>query len=249
MSEPQPKPNHFDTDVAEHYDTPGEGMFAPEKVDPAVDLLAELAGEGRALEFAVGTGRIALPLAARGVPVHGIDLSPAMVERMRAKPGGGDIDVAIGDFTTTRVPGEFSLVYLVFNTIMNVTTQDEQVECFVNAAAHLERGGRFVVEVGIPELRRLPAGQKMVPFHVGEDNWAFDLYEPATQRSSSNYVRVADGRGSFRSVPFRYVWPSELDLMARIAGMRLVGRWQDWDRTPFGDESEKHVSVWEKTAD
>ncbi|MFY7065426.1 class I SAM-dependent DNA methyltransferase [Nocardiopsis changdeensis] len=244
-----PKPNHFDTDVAEHYDTPGEGMFAPDKVDPAVDLLAGLAGEGRALEFAVGTGRIALPLAARGVPVHGIDLSPAMVEQMRAKPGGGDIDVVIGDFATTRVPGEFSLVYLVFNTINNVTTQDEQVECFVNAAAHLGRGGRFVVEVGVPELRRLPKGQNMVPFHAGEEEWAFDLYEPATQLFSSNYVSVADGRGSLRSVPFRYVWPAELDLMARIAGMRLVERWQDWDRTPFGDESEKHVSVWEKVLD
>lgn len=244
-----PVQNHFDTDVAERYDTPGEGEFAPERVDPAVDRLAELAGGGRALEFAVGTGRIALPLAARGVPVHGIDLSPAMVERMRAKPGGTGIDTVIGDFTTTRVPGEFSLVYLVFNTVMNVTTQDGQVECFVNAAAHLERGGRFVVEVGVPELRRLPRGQKLVPFHVGEREWAFDLYEPATQRCSSNYVRVADGRGSLRSVPFRYVWPAELDLMARIAGMRLVHRWEDWHRTPFGDESEKHVSVWEKAVD
>jgi SAM-dependent methyltransferase len=184
------------------------------------------------------------------VPVYGIDLSPAMVERMRAKPGGEDIEVVIGDFTAARVPGEFSLVFLVFNTIMNVTTQDEQVECFVNAAAHLERGGRFVVEVGVPELRRLPKGQKLVPFHVGEDNWAFDLYEPATQRSSSNYVKVTgDGKGSYRSIPFRYVWPSELDLMARIAGMRLVDRWEDWNRTPFGDESEKHVSVWEKVVD
>nr|WP_306365901.1 class I SAM-dependent methyltransferase [Nocardiopsis sp. CC223A] len=224
-------------------------MFAPEKVGPAVDLLAGLAGEGRALEFAIGTGRIALPLAARGVQVHGIDLSPAMVERMRAKPGGADIDVAIGDFTTTRVPGEFSVAYLVYNTINNVTTQDEQVECFVNAAAHLERGGRFVVEVGVPELRRLPKGQSLVPFHVGEDDWAFDVYEPATQRFSSNYVRVVEGKGSARSIPFRYVWPSELDLMARIAGMRLVDRWQDWDRTPFGNESEKHVSVWEKVLD
>ncbi|MFL1382296.1 MULTISPECIES: class I SAM-dependent DNA methyltransferase [unclassified Nocardiopsis] len=224
-------------------------MFSAEKIDPAVDVLAELAGKGRALEFAIGTGRIALPLAERGVPVHGIDLSPAMVERMRAKPGGEDIEVAIGDFTAVRVPGEFSLVFLVFNTIMNVTTQDEQVECFVNAAAHLERGGRFVVEVGVPELRRLPKGQNMVPFHAGEGVLAYDLYETATQRSSSNYVKVAGGKGSFRSIPFRYVWPSELDLMARIAGMRLVDRWEDWDRTPFGDESENHVSVWEKVVD
>ncbi|MDE3720801.1 class I SAM-dependent methyltransferase [Nocardiopsis sp. N85] len=244
----QAKPNHFDEDVARDYDTP-DGMFAPEKVDPVVDLLAGLAGEGRALEFAIGTGRIALPLAARGVPVHGIDLSPAMVKRMRDKPGGDAIEVAIGDFTATRVPGTFAVVYLVYNTIMNVTTQDEQVDCFVNAAAHLEPGGRFVVEVEVPELRRLPKGQSMVPFHVGEGDWAFDLYEPATQRSSSNYVKVADGRGSFRSIPFRYVWPAELDLMARIAGMRLVDRWEDWDRSPFGDESEKHVSVWERAAD
>ncbi|WP_026401030.1 class I SAM-dependent DNA methyltransferase [Actinomadura rifamycini] len=240
--------DHFGESVAATYDETSAEMFAPDVVGPAVDLLAELAGGGRALELGIGTGRIALPLARRGVPVHGIDLSAAMVARLRAKPGGDAIGVTIGDFAATRVPGTFALAYLVFNTINNLTEQDAQVECFRNAAAHLEPGGCFVVEVGVPDLRRLPPGQTTVPFRVGATSWAYDRYDCATQAMSSNYVTVEDGRGEFRSIPFRYVWPSELDLMARIAGMELVGRWSTWTRAPFTHESEEHVSVWRKPA-
>ena len=243
---------YFGEDVAATYDDGFEGQFDPAVIDATADTLAELArgaansGHGRALEFAVGTGRVALPLARRGVAVHGIDLSRAMVARLRAKPGGEAIGVTIGDFATTRVEGTFSLVYLVFNTIMNVTTQDAQVACFRNAAAHLEPGGCFVVEVGVPDLRRLPPGQSAVPFQVSETGWAFDLYDTATQAMSSNYVTVESGRGRYRSIPFRYVWPAELDLMAQLAGMRLYDRWAGWAREPFTSESGQHVSVWAK---
>jgi len=238
----------FGEDVAATYDDGFEGQFDPAVIEVTADALAGLAGPGgRALEFAVGTGRVALPLAARGVEVHGIDMSRAMVARMRAKPGGDAIDVTIGDFASTRVDGPFSLVYLVFNTIMNVTTQDAQVACFRNAADHLAPGGCFVVEVGLPDLRRLPPGQSAVPFQAGTAGWAFDLYDTATQAMSSNYVTVtADGRGQHRSIPFRYVWPAELDLMAQLAGMRLRDRWEGWAREPFTSESGQHVSVWEK---
>jgi SAM-dependent methyltransferase len=237
---------YFGEDVAASYDDGFEGQFDPAVIGVTAGTLAELAGGGRALEFAVGTGRVALPLAARGVDVHGIDLSRAMVARLRAKPGGDAIGVTIGDFTSTRVDGTFSLVYLVFNTIMNVTTQDGQVACFRNAAAHLSPGGCFVVEVGVPDLRRLPPGQTDVPFDAGHASWAFDRYDTATQAMSSNYVNVKDGRGRFRSIPFRYVWPAELDLMAQLAGMRLYGRWAGWAREPFTSESGGHVSVWVK---
>jgi SAM-dependent methyltransferase len=242
---------YFGEDVAATYDDGFEGQFDPAVIEATADALAGLAGlagpAGRALELAIGTGRIALPLAARGVEVHGIDMSRAMVARMRAKPGGEAIGVTIGDFATTRVDGSFSLVYLVFNTIMNVTTQDAQVACFRNAAAHLAPGGCFVVEVGVPELRKLPPGQSAVPFGVSPTRWAFDLYDTATQAMSSNYVSIsADGRGRYRSIPFRYVWPAELDLMAQLAGMRLRDRWAGWAREPFTSESGQHVSVWEK---
>ncbi|WP_052849588.1 class I SAM-dependent methyltransferase [Streptomyces avicenniae] len=239
---------YFGERVAAAYDRSSAEMFAPGAVDPAVDLLAELAGGGRALEFGVGTGRLALPLAGRGVEVHGIDLSRAMVARLRAKPGGEAVGVTIGDFATTRVAGTFSVVYLVFNTIMNLTTQAAQVAAFRNAAAHLAPGGTFAVEVLVPELRRLPAGQTVVPFHVSPTRWAFDIYDVATQATSSNYVEVVDGRGEYRSIPFRYVWPSELDLMAQLAGLRPYGRWEGWTREPFTSESTRHVSVWEKPA-
>lgn len=239
---------YFPESIAATYDESAAEMFAPEVVDPAVDLLAELAGDGRALELGIGTGRIALPLAARGVPVHGIDLSRAMVARLRAKPGGDRIGVTIGDFATTEAPGTYTVAYLVFNTISNLTTQDAQVACFCNAAAHLEPGGCFVVEVGVPQLRRLPPGQSVRYFHTSPTRWAFDVYDTATQQMSSNYVEVVDGRGSFWSIPFRYTWPAELDLMARIAGLRLRDRWAGWRREPFTSESEKHVSVWEKPA-
>jgi SAM-dependent methyltransferase len=237
---------YFGESVAATYDRTEEGMFAPAAIDPAVDRLAGLAGDGRALEFAIGTGRIALPLAARGVPVYGIDMSRAMVARMQAKPGADAIGVTIGDIATTRVEGSFSVAYLVFNTIMNLTTQDAQVACFANAAAHLQPGGCFVVEVGVPDLRRLPPGQDTVPFQVTPTRWAYDWYDPATQAQSSNYITVENGQGSFWSVPFRYVWPAELDLMARLAGMRLRDRWAGWAGEPFTSESGQHVSVWEK---
>ncbi|MBW4718006.1 class I SAM-dependent DNA methyltransferase [Saccharothrix obliqua] len=223
-------------------------MFDTGVVGRAVDVLADLAGAGRALELGIGTGRIALPLVDRGVPVHGIDMSDAMVARMRAKPGGDRPGVTIGDFATTRVDGEFSLVYLVYNTIMNLTSQDAQVDCFRTAAAHLAPGGTFVVEVGVPELRSVPPGRNSLPFHVSDTKVAFDVYDFATQHMTSNYVEVVNGEGSYRTIPFRYVWPSELDLMARLAGLDLSDRWSDWDRSPFTADSTKHVSVWRKPA-
>ncbi len=239
---------YFGEQVAARYDESSGEMFQPGVVDVAVDVLVGLARGGRALELGIGTGRIALPLARRGVPVQGIDLSRAMVARMRAKPGGDAIGVTIGDFATTRVDGTFSVAYLVFNTIMNLTTQAAQVACFRNVAAHLAPGGCFVIEVAVPDLRLLPPGQNAVPFHVSPTRWAFDLYDVATQAMSSNYVEVVDGRGEYRSIPFRYVWPAELDLMAQLAGLRLRERWGGWRREPFTSESRQHVSIWEKPA-
>jgi SAM-dependent methyltransferase len=237
---------YFGERVAATYDDSSEGMFDPALVAVVADVLAGLAGGGRALELGIGTGRIALPLADRGVPVHGIDLSRAMVARLRAKPGGDAIGVSIGDFATTRVDGTFRVAYLVFNTINNLTTQAAQVDCFRNAAAHLEPGGCFVIEVGVPELRRLPPGQNVVPWHVSPTRWAFDIYDTATQAMSSNYITITGDRSEYRSIPFRYVWPAELDLMAQLAGMRLRDRWEGWSRQPFTSESRQHVSVWEK---
>jgi SAM-dependent methyltransferase len=237
---------YFGESIAAAYDQESADMFEPAAVDPAVDVLAGLAGDGRALELGIGTGRIALPLARRGVPVHGIDMSRAMVGRLRAKPGGEQIGVTFGDFATTRVAGTFSVAYLVFNTIMNLTTQEAQVACFRNVAAHLAPGGCFVIEAHIPELRRLPAGQNVVPFLVSPTRWAYDVYDTATQAMSSNYVEVSGGRGEYTSIPFRYVWPAELDLMAQLAGLRRRDRWGGWAREPFTSESRKHVSIWEK---
>ncbi len=239
---------YFGERVAARYDESSAEMFEPGVVNAVVEVLAELAADGRALELGVGTGRIAVPLARRGVAVHGIDMSRAMVARLRAKPGGGSIGVTIGDFAATRVDGTFSVAYLVFNTIMNLTTQAAQVACFRNVAAHLEPGGCFVIEVAIPDLRRLPAGQNVVPFHVSPTRWAFDVYDVATQAMSSNYVEVVGGRGEYTSIPFRYVWPAELDLMAQLAGLRLRERWGGWTREPFTSESRQHVSIWEKPA-
>ncbi|WP_200308374.1 class I SAM-dependent DNA methyltransferase [Streptomyces adelaidensis] len=251
--EPEDPDGYFGEEVAAQYDDPSSDMFAPEAVEPVVELIAGLAAEhgggSGALEFGIGTGRIALPLARRGVPVHGIDMSRAMVERLRAKPGGADIGVGIGDFATTRVDGDdFTVAYLVFNTINNLTTQDAQVDCFCNAAAHLVTGGCFVIEVGVPDLRRLPPGQNVVPFHVGPTRLGFDEYDVATQGMRSHHVWDVDGRKVHRSIPFRYVWPAELDLMARLAGMRLRDRWAGWNGEPFTSDSTSHVSVWEKTA-
>jgi SAM-dependent methyltransferase len=237
---------YFDERVAARYDEAAAEMFDPPVVDPVADFLVELAGSGRALELGIGTGRIALPLARRGVPVHGIELSKAMVARLRAKPGGDDIGVTIGDFATATVDGTFSVAYLVFNTIMNLTTQAAQVACFRNVAAHLEPGGCFVIEVGVPDLQRLPPGEIIRPFHVSETRWGLDEYDVATQGLTSHHFEIVDGRVERLSIPFRYAWPSELDLMAELAGMRLRERWSGWKREPFTSDSRKHVSVWEK---
>lgn len=238
--------NYFDERVAKAYEARWPELFDPAVVEPAVTFLAGLAGSGAALELGIGTGRIAIPLRRRGVRVHGIELSPAMVEQLRAKPGTDDIVVTIGDFATTRVDGSFRLAYLVLNTITNLTTQDAQVECFRNVAAHLEPGGCFVIEVYIPQLQRLPPGETIHPFTVTPTHLGFEEYDVATQIAFSHHYWVVDGRLETFSAPFRYVWPSELDLMARLAGMTLRERWGGWDRQPFTADSRSHVSVWEK---
>lgn len=228
------------------YDEQEAEMFDPAVVTPMVDVLAGLAGGGAALEMGIGTGRIALPLAERGIRVHGIDASAAMVARLRAKAGNEAIEVSIGDFSATRVDGQFALVYLVFNTIFNLKTQDEQVACFQNAATHLDRGGHFVVELGVPSLQRLPPGQDVLAYHVDARSMSFDVYDVVTQRLTSNHFVFDDGRVSSFPVEGRYAWPSELDLMARLAGMRLRERWAGWHREPFTSLSPSHVSVYEK---
>jgi SAM-dependent methyltransferase len=240
--------DHFGERVAGRYDESSADMFEPAAVDPVVDFLADLAGSGAALELGIGTGRIALPLAQRGIRVRGIDLSEAMVARLRAKPGAQDIEVTIGDFATTRVDGTFSVAYLVFNTIHNLTTQDEQVACFQNVASHLEPGGCFVIEVSVPQLQRLPPGETIRAFVITATHLGFDEYDVVSQGLISHHYSVVDGKLELHSVPFRYVWPAELDLMARLAGMSLRERWSDWQREPFTSESRKHVSVWELDA-
>jgi SAM-dependent methyltransferase len=240
--------DHFGEPVAARYDESSAEMFEPAVVDPVVDFLADLAGQGAALELGIGTGRIALPLSRRGIRVHGIDLSAAMVARLRAKPGAERIGVTVGDFATTTVTGRFSLAYLVFNTIGNLTTQDEQVACFQNVAAHLDPGGCFVIEVGVPQLQRLPPGETVRAFTLTPTHLGFDEYDVASQGLISHHYRVEDGRLEVDSLPLRYVWPAELDLMSRLAGMRLRERWGGWRREPFTSDSTSHVSVWEKPA-
>ncbi len=238
--------NYFDERIAKGYEAKWPELFEPAVVDPAVSFLADLAGSGAALELGIGTGRIALPLSQRGVRVHGIELSPEMVAQLRARPGTDNIAVTIGDFATTRVDGSFKLAYLVRNTITNLTTQGEQVECFRNVAAHLEPSGCFVIEVYIPELQRLPPGETIHPFTVTPTHLGFEEYDVATQIAFSHHYWVVDGQLETFSAPFRYVWPSELDLMARLAGMTLRERWSSWEREPFTSNSRSHVSVWEK---
>jgi len=234
-------PDWFAGPVAERYDAALGERGDPAVVGATVDFLAELAGAGPALELGIGTGRIALPLAVRGVRVRGIDLSPDMVAQLRAKPGGDELPVTIGDFSATKVDGRFSLVYIVFNTINNLTSQEAQAACFANAAAHLEPGGCFVVEVGVPPSEPLSV------FDLSDTHVGVDEYEPATQRLVSHHFSLVDGRWERLSMPFRAVWSGELDLMAQLAGMRLRERWAGWQREPFTDESTKHVSVWERT--
>ena len=239
---------YFGEAVADTYDEMAADTFDPAVLDPAVDFLAALAGGGRALELGIGTGRVALPLAARGIEVHGIELSRAMVARLRAKPGGDAIPVTIGDFSTAKAGGPFRVAYLVRNTIMNLTTQDAQAACFQNAAAHLEPGGTFVVEVVVPGLQWLPRGETLQVFAMSDTHWGIDEYDVANQGLISHHIRIVDGRAELFSPPFRYVWPSELDLMAQLAGMRLRERWETWTRAPFTAASREHISVWEKPA-
>ena len=237
----------FDDRVAKRMEVYWPELFEPAVVDPAVGFLADLAGSDPVLEFGVGTGRLALPLAARGIRVQGIELSPAMVEQLRTKRGSEAIEVAVGDFAAARVAVTFSLVYLVRNTITNLITQDEQVACFRNAAAHLEPGGCFVIECYVPRLRHLPPGETCCVFTRTPTHLGVEEYDVATQIASSRHYWVIDGQLETYSTPHRYVWPSELDLMARLAGLRLRERWSDWNRAPFTSESPSHVSVWEKT--
>lgn len=237
----------WDAATAERYDDPSSPMFSPEVLGPTVGFLASLAGEGPVLEFAIGTGRVAVPLAERGIPVSGIELSQATVDQLRTKASPEEIPVVIGDMATTRIDGQFTLVYLVFNTIGNLRTQDEQVECFRNAAAHLAPGGHFLIELGVPALRLLPPGQAAVPFEVTDRHTGVDTYDTVTQQGTSHhYTRLGDGIYRYSVSNFRYIWPAECDLMARLAGLEPVGRWAAWDRSPFTSASTSHISVWRK---
>ena len=237
---------YFNERMAARFDETYDYQAEASVVDPMVDLIADLAGDGRALELGIGTGRVALPLARRGVPVHGIELSRAMADRLKAKPGGEAVGITIGDFSEVRVEGSFRVAYLVANTIMNLTSQEGQVACFRNVAAQLEAGGCFVIEVLVPELRRLTAGETHLVFSTDEHHWGIDEYDVARQGLISHHFLELNGRYDRWSVPFRYVWPSELDLMAQLAGLRLRDRWSGWLREPYTSESAKHVSVWEK---
>jgi SAM-dependent methyltransferase len=252
---PQPSPcgtllvvtssDDWDAATAARYDETSAFMFEPEVLGPTVDLLAELAGDGAALELAIGTGRVAIPLADRGVPVTGIELSRPMVDALHRKRA--DIPVVVGDMATGTAPGEFSLVYVVWNSIGNLRTQAEQVACFRNAARHLGPGGRFVVELWIPGIRRFPPGQQAVPFHVGMHHVGFDTYDLTTQQGTSHhYRREPDGTVTYRASNFRYIWPAECDLMAQLAGLELEHRFADWHGSMFTNDSENHVSVWRK---
>ena len=238
--------DYFDERIAKTYEARWPEVVDPAVVAPIVDFLAQLAGRGPALELAIGTGRIALPLSRRGIPVQGIELSAAMADEMRKKPGAEKILVTKGDMALTKVDKTFQLVYLIANSIANLTTQDAQVSCFENAADHLEPGGCFVIELYIPALRQLPPGQTVVPFTLTPTHLGFEEYDVASQIAYSHHYWHLDGQWDTLSVPFRYVWPSELDLMARIAGLTLRERWANWSRDPFTSESTRHVSVWEK---
>jgi SAM-dependent methyltransferase len=237
---------HFDEWIATRYAALWPELFDPAVIDPTVDFLAELAAGGSALELGIGTGRIAIPLSRRDVTVHGIELSPAMIAQLRAQQGGSDISVAVGDYATTTVGRSFPLVYLLRNTITNLVTQDEQVQAFRNAAAHLQTGGCFVIENYIPQLRRLPPGETTRVFAATPDHLGYEDYDIASQIAVSYHYWTVEGQLKTFSSPHRYVWPAELDLMARLAGLTLRERWSDWNRAVFTGESTMHISVWEK---
>ena len=240
--------NVWGGEIAEVYDATYAALAEPSVVDPMVDLLAVLAGDGAALEFAVGTGRIALPLSARGTPVRGIELSPDMVEQLRRKPGADAVPVTIGDMTSTRLPDRFELVYLVANSIMNVTTQEEQIAVFSNAAAHLVIGGHFVIELIVPQLRRVPPSEVAWVFRLDADHVGIETFDDVVgQVAWSHHWIEVNGRLVRHSAPYRYIWPSELLLMAKITGFELQDRWGDWDRSPFTSESARQVTVFVKT--
>lgn len=236
----------FDGWVADEFATLWSHLFDPAVLDPAVDFLTESSNGGLVLEFGIGTGRLAIPLRRRGVEVCGIERSPAMIRALRRDPDGAGIDVTTGDMSTTQLRRSFSLVYLVRNTIMNLTTQDEQVACFRNAADHLIPGGCFVVEVVVPPWRRLPPGETTICFDHTPAHVGIDEIDAATQQSSSHHVWTIDGVTQRFSAPFRYVWPAELDLMAQLAGLELSERWSDWKRSAFTADSTEHISVWRK---
>jgi SAM-dependent methyltransferase len=239
--------SRFDEWIAERYEALWPELFEPSVLEPAVEFLATLVGTGAALEFGIGTGRVALPLSQRGIRVHGIDLSPAMVAQLRTRPGGSDIAATVGDFATTRVSGRFRLVFLLRNTITNLANQAEQLEAFRNAARHLVPGGRFVIENYVPELRRLPPGETTYLFAATETHVGYEQYDVANQLAVSHHCWLIDGNlMQFESL-HRYVWPAELDLMAHIAGLTLKDRWGDWNREPFTSESRSHISVWGTT--
>jgi hypothetical protein len=238
--------NVFVDGVAKSYDTTHSQNFAPALLERTVGVLSNVARGGKALELAIGTGRVALPLRDSGIEVHGIEISEDMVAELRAKPGGADLPVTIGDMASTRLDESFALVYLVFNTIGNLLTQAEQVACFRNAAAHLDRGGCFVVELGVPQLRRMPPGESAHPFDVSGEHLGFDTYDFAEQLMTSHHYWIDGDRVQTFDSHHRYVWPAELDLMAEIAGMQLRERWSDWSGAPFTSESMNHVSIWEK---
>jgi SAM-dependent methyltransferase len=238
--------NQFVGSVAEGYDAGSPEMYVPALVEATVAFLAAEAHGGRALEFGIGTGRIALPLSHRGVEVHGIDISADMIEQLRRKPGSEAITTTVGDFAETVVAGEFSLVYVVYNSISNLLEQSEWVQSFRNAARHLRPGGRFVMELWVPDLRRFPPGATALPFDVSAHHLGFDTLDIASQRGVSHHYFFTDGRVEQLEGAFRYAWPAELDLMAHIAGMTLRERSADWDRSPFTSDSPKHISVWER---
>ncbi len=236
---------YFDEDVAKTYDQ-DHGGTDPDLIRRTADCLIDLSCGGGILEFAIGTGRIALPLVERGAFVKGIELSTAMVERLRAKPNGAQLEVAIGDMTSTHVAGEFSLVVLVFNTIDNLTTQRAQVACFQNAARHLQPNGRFVIETLVPQIQKVPFGETRLAFASHSEHFGIDEFDIASQNYTSHHVWMKDGKHKHQSIPFRYAWPAELDLMAQLAGLQLEHRWSDWDRAMYDNTSIKHVSVWRK---